>query len=128
MSGMGTMHERGPLPMLGGAVIAASGLTQVLSGLQTVADNVSPSPSVPEALMRLAIVAGSALIIVGVIAVAGGVYALYRKKLAVALIGGVLTTGVAALATLTTLYGVYTLSLGLVGVILLVGGREEFID
>lgn len=116
-------HPRTPFPEIGGAVIIASGAFQILMGFLMLT-NFELIQDAEEASLAY-IAAAIAVLIIGPIAVIGGVRAMLRRDLTLATISAVLTTGA---ISIISMYGVtvYGLALGLVGLILIVASKDEF--
>jgi hypothetical protein len=125
----GTRRTKTPFPEIGGAVIATTGIFQVIMGLLMIT-NIELANELLDMNLQMGVVylaAAMALLVVGPLVVLGGALAMQRRSLALSTIGAVLATGVYVSAFL---YGTATvgtgLGLGLVGLILIVASKDEF--
>lgn len=100
------------LPVAGGVLILIASLGYlVVGGLMVGGSAIAFAPSLGGTV--LGVICGLVLLILGVVAILGGISAIQRKSFALALIGGVL---------------VIPSVLGLIGLILVAVSRDEFRD
>ena len=129
MLGHAWEEEKTPMPPLGGALIAVSAVTQMVAGLIWLSAVDTSSWSGEDAGNKSVLVAlGLSVFVVGLVGIAGGTYAMTRRRLSLALVGGiasVLTGGVLAVDTLSVTIGMV---LGLAGVLLIATAGDEFED
>lgn len=127
MEGQAWEDENTPLPPIGGALIALSGVIQIVSGLVWVIGLGFGIGYDIEGSGHAAIAAGLVGIGVGSFAVFVSPLAMTRRRLALSL-----AAGLAALAGVTavTAYvlSVTSVSTGLVGVLMIAIARDEFVD
>lgn len=127
MTGQAWEEEKTPLPPIGGAIIALSGVSQVVSGLLWLFGFEFGFRTEEDRLEAIYWTIGLAMILVGAFAIAVSPFAMTRRRLVLSLAGGVAALGGGTLATMYTL-SIATGSLGLVGLLLVAIARDEFRD
>lgn len=128
MMGHAWEEEKTPLPPLGGALIALSGVIQIVSGLLWLSEKGYSSSLTENHLEATYIAIGLAVIVVGVFAVLVSPFAMTRRRLALSLVGGLAALGGGSLVVTYMSVSISVVSLGLVGILLIALGREEFVD
>jgi len=116
---------RTPFPEIGGAVVIASGVFQLIIAILMITnfDFIEDADELGVAYAA----GGVAVLLASPIVIYGGILAMLRRNLAMTTISAVLT---AAIASVVSIYGVmvYGLGLGLVALILIVASKDEFAD
>lgn len=104
------------MPLIGGILIVLSALHELYSGLVLAfwSDTVGSMLPVDFGLDELLLACGLILVIVAIIGVIGGIFAIQRKKFALAVVGGIFS-----------LMGLYFI-VPLVGLILIIVSKDEF--
>ena len=128
MMGHAWEEERTPLPPLGGALIALSGVVQIVSGLLWLSEKGFSSGLTENHLEAVYIAIGLAVIVVGIFAVLVSPFAMTRRRLALSLVGGLAALGGGSLVVMYMSVSIVAGSLGLVGILLIALAREEFVD
>jgi hypothetical protein len=121
MSGHGWESEGTPLPPIGGALVAFAGFAHASSVLTWWAVG-----SIDDAIMVAVI--GLVVMATGGIAIAGGAYAMTRRRLSLALIGGAAAVAAGALLSVFSLSALTATTLALIGILLVGTSRDEFVD
>jgi len=127
MMGHAWEDERTPLPPIGGALIALSGVTHVVAGLLWLSGFGYDLENSGSRYEELYWAVGLALILVGVFAAFVSPFAMTRRRLSLSLAGGLAALGGGTMAVMFTL-SMASGSLGLVGVLLIALARDEFVD
>lgn len=128
MMGHAWEEEKTPLPPLGGALIALSGVVQIVSGLLWLSEKGFSSGLTENHLEAIYIAIGLAVIVVGIFAVLVSPFAMTRRRLALSLVGGLAALGGGSLVVMYMSVSIVAGSLGLVGILLIALAREEFVD
>lgn len=127
MMGHAWEEEKTPLPPLGGALIALSGVVQIVSGLLWLSEKGYSSSWTENHLEAIYIAIGLAVIVVGIFAVLVSPFAMTRRRLALSMVGGLAALGGGSLVVYMSV-SIVASWLGLVGILLLALAREEFVD
>ena len=127
MLGRAWESENTPLPPIGSALVAVSGLALILSGLLWIFEEFSSMGGDWSTNTTMQAMIGIAAIVAGVFAVSVSPFAITRRRLVLSLAGSIASLSAWGVAISFALGGIEAV-LSLVGVVLIALSRDEFVD
>lgn len=112
MAGPSTQKKESAMPVIGGILIIIGAIIELAMGAGLAAGG-TVFLGLSLGTSGIMVVCGAILILVAIIALLGGIFALQRKNFGFAIVGGILSLGGAFI-------------LGLIGLILVAISKEEF--
>ena len=127
MSGQAWEERRTPLPPIGGALIALSGVTQIMSGILWIFGlGFGIGYQEPDG-WEMPVMIGAVSVIVGAYATLVAPLTMTRRRLVLSLTAALAAFGTAGVVTMYVISAT-AVSTGLAGLLLVALSREEFID